>query len=84
MSLRDRRKHLNKLLDPGIIFRGAVLVGVPYSVGSEEGWHSVRYYIDLRKVNKVTIKNRYYPLPKISECIDALVGYEFCCMDMAN
>ena len=43
----------------------------------------VRYCIDMRKVNKVTVKDRY-PLPKISECIDALAGCEyFSCLDMA-
>ena len=45
---------------------------------------TVRYGIDLRKVNEVTVKDRY-PLPKISECIDALAGCEyFPCLDMAN
>ena len=45
---------------------------------------TVRYCIDLRKVNEVTVKDRY-PLPKISECIDALAGCEyFSCLDMAN
>ena len=37
---------------------------------------TVRYCIDLRKVNEVTIKESY-PLPKISACIDALVGCEY-------
>ena len=45
---------------------------------------TVRYCIDLRGVNKVTIKDKY-PLPKISECIDALAGCDyFSCLDMAN
>ena len=44
---------------------------------------TVRYCIDLRKVNEVTVKDRY-PLSK-SECIDALSGCEcFSCLDMAN
>ena len=43
-----------------------------------------RYCIDLRGVNKVTIKDKY-PLPKLSECIDALAGCDyFSCLDMAN
>ena len=38
----------------------------------------------LKRVKEVTIKDRY-PLPKISECIDALAGCEnFSCLDMAN
>ena len=45
---------------------------------------TVRYCTDLRKVNKVTVKDGY-PLLKISECIDALAGCEYCsCLDMAN
>ena len=45
---------------------------------------TVRYCIDLRKVNEVTVKDKY-PLAKISECIDALARSEyFTCLDMAN
>ena len=45
---------------------------------------TVRYCIDLRKVNEVTVKDRY-PLSEISECIDALAGCEYVsCLDMAN
>ena len=47
---------------------------------------TVRYCIHLRKVNKVSFKDRY-PLSKISKCIDALAGWEweyFSCLDMAN
>ena len=45
---------------------------------------TVRYCIDLRKVNEVTVKDRY-PLSKISECFDTLAGCEyFSCLDMAN
>ena len=44
---------------------------------------TVRYCIDLRNVNEGTVKDRY-PLPKISECINALAGCEyFSCLDMA-
>ena len=45
---------------------------------------TVRYCFDLRKVNEVTVKDRY-PLPKISECVDTLAGCEyFSCLDMAK
>ena len=45
---------------------------------------SVRYCVDLRGVNRATVKDKY-PLPKISECIDALAGCDyFSCLDMAN
>ena len=37
---------------------------------------TVRYCIYLRKINEVTVKDRY-PLHKITECIDALAGCEY-------
>ena len=84
MLLRGReKKHLEKLLDAGIISRGVSEWASPtVLVRKRDG--TVRYCIDLRKVNEVTVKDRY-PLPKISECIDALAGCEyFSCLDMAN
>ena len=84
LLLRGRRKkHLKKLLDAGIISRGVSEWASPtVLVRKRDG--TVRYCIDLRKVNEVTVKDRY-PLAKISECIDALAGCEyFSCLDMAN
>ena len=53
----------------GIISRGVPEWASPrVLVRRRDG--TVRYCIDLRKVNEVTVKDRY-PLPKISECIDA-------------
>ena len=43
---------------------------------SDNHTQTSRYCIDLTKVNEITIKDRY-PLPKISECIDALAGCEY-------
>ena len=83
LFLRGRRKkHLKKLLDTGIISRGVSEWASPtVFVRKRDG--TVRYCIDLRKVNEVTVTDRY-PLPKISECIDALAGCEyFSCLDMA-
>ena len=70
-------------MDAGIISRGVSEWASPtVLVRKRDG--TVRYCIDLRKVNEVTVKDRY-PLPKISECIDALAGCEyFSCLDMAN
>ena len=68
----EEKKHLKKLLDTGIISRGVSEWASPtVLVRKRDG--TVRYCIDLRKVNEVTVKDRY-PLPKISECIDALAG----------
>ena len=69
LLLRGRRKNI---LNAGIISRSASeLLSPTVLVWKRNG--TVRYCIDLRKVNEVTVKDRYQ-LPKISECIDALAG----------
>ena len=67
-------------MDAGIISRGvSEWVSPTVLVRKRDG--TVRYCIDLGKVNEVTVKDRYQ-LPKISECIDALAGCEyFSCLD---
>ena len=83
MLLRGGGNTYKKLLDAGIISRG-VSEWASQTVLVKKGDGTVRYSIDMRKVNEVTVKDRY-PLPKISECIDALAGCEyFSCLDMAN
>ena len=79
----EEKEHLEKLLDANIISPGASEWASPtVLVRKRDG--TVRYCIDLRGVNKVTIMDKY-PLPKISECIDALAGCDyFSCLDMAN
>ena len=62
----EEKKHIKKLLDAGIISRGVSEWASPI-VLVRKGDGTVRYCIDLRKVNEVTVKDRY-PLPKISEC----------------
>ena len=45
---------------------------------------SVRWCIDIRKLNDVTVKD-CYPLPLLQECIDTLEGYRyFTTLDMAS
>ena len=74
----EEREHLKKLLDAGTSEWASPTVLVRKKDGG------VRYCIDMRGVNSVTIKDRF-PLPRISECIDALGGCEyFSCLDMAN
>ena len=70
-------------MDAGNISRGASEWASPIvSVQKRDG--TVRYCIDQRKVNEVTVKDRC-PLPKISECIDAFAECEyFSCLDMTN
>ena len=70
-------------MDAGIISRGVSEWASP-TVLVRKRDDTVRYCIDLRKANEVTVKDRY-PLHKISECIDALAEYKYySCLDMAN
>lgn len=44
----------------------------------------LRWTIDLRKLNDVTVKDRF-PLPRIDQCLDTLAGQEYyCSLDAAN
>ena len=80
---KEEKEHLEKLLAAKIISPGVSEWASPtVLVRKKDG--SVRYCVDLRGVNKATVKDKY-PLPKISECIDALAGCDyFSCLDMAN
>jgi len=45
---------------------------------------TIRFYIDYRKVNGVTVKDSY-PLPRIDDCLDTLSGsHWFCTLDSAS
>ena len=80
---KEEKEHLEKLLAAKIISPGVSEWASPtVLVRKKDG--SVRYCVDLRRVNKATVKDKY-PLPKISECIDALAGCDyFSYLDMAN
>ena len=84
LLLRGRRKNTLKNFWTRVLFPGGVSEWASPTVLVRKRDGTVRYCIDLRKVNEVTVKDRY-PLPKISECIDALAGCEyFSCLYMAN
>ena len=80
---KEEKEHLEKLLAAKIISPGVSEWASPIVlVRKKDG--SVRYCVDLRGVNKASVKDKY-PLLKISECIDALAGCDyFSCLDMAN
>jgi len=45
---------------------------------------TIRFYIDYRKVNGVTVKHSYL-LPRIDDCLDALSGsHWFCTLDLTS
>ena len=71
-KLRELKEQLQELLDKGFIRPSVSLSGAPILfVKKKDG--SMRLCIDYRKLNKVTIKNKY-PLPRIDDLFDQLQG----------
>ena len=64
--------HLDKLLADGVIQSSiSDWASAPVLVRKKDG--SVRWCVDYRALNKVTIKDTY-PLPLIEECLETLAG----------
>ena len=76
-------KHLKKMLEAGVIEPAdSEWAAPPVLIRKKDG--NVRYCIDYRKLNNVTKKDSY-PLPLISESLDALSGNMFfSTLDMAS
>ncbi len=76
------RDHIQKLLDANIIQPSASeWAAAPVLVRKKCG--AVRYCLDYRKLNGVTIKDRF-PLPNINDCLDTLQGNTlFSTLDLA-
>ena len=69
-ELAELRKQLQELLDKGFIRPSVSPWGAPVLfVKKKDG--SLRLCIDYRKLNQVTVKNRY-PLPRIDDLFDQL------------
>ena len=79
----EEREHLEKLLEAGVIEPSASEWASPIVlVRKRDG--SVRWCIDLRKLNDVTAKD-CFPLPLLQDCIDALEGCQyFTTLDMTS
>ena len=81
--IEDVRKHLQEMADLGVIRRS----NSPYAsnivlVKKKDG--SLRFCIDLRRLNSVTIRDAY-SLPRIDESLDALGGARwFSTLDLKN
>jgi len=72
---KEEKQHLNKLLESGVIQPSqSEWASPPVLVRKKDG--SVRWCIDYRRLNNVTIKDSF-PLPNINECIDMLSGTVF-------
>ncbi|KAK9100149.1 hypothetical protein Scep_023579 [Stephania cephalantha] len=69
------RRQLDDLLEKGFIHPSMSPWGAPVLfVKKKDG--SMRMCIDYRKLNQVTVKNRY-PLPRIDDLFDRLTGAKF-------
>jgi len=73
-ELEELKKQLKELLEKQFIRPSVSPWGAPVLlVKKKDG--SMRFCVDYRQLNKVTIKNRY-PLPRIDDLMDQLVGAE--------
>lgn len=71
-ELVELKVHLEELLEKGMIIPSVSPWGAPFIfVKKKDG--SLKICIDYRKLNKVTIKNRY-PLPRIGDLFDQVKG----------
>ena len=74
-ELTELKKQFEDLLEKKFVRPSASPWGAPVLlVKKKDG--SMRLCIDYRQLNKVTIKNRY-PLPRIDDLMDQLVGARF-------
>jgi hypothetical protein len=71
----EEEGHLDKMISAGVIQPSSSdWASAPVLVRKKDG--SVRWCVDYRALNKVTIKDTY-PLPLIEECLDTLVGNQW-------
>jgi hypothetical protein len=71
-ELEELKKQLADMLSKGLIRPSASPWGSPVIfVDKRDG--TIRLYVDYRKLNEVTIKNKF-PLPKIEDLFDQLSG----------
>ena len=66
----EEQDHLEKLLKAGVVEPSCSEWASPSVLVRKRDW-SVRWCIDLRKLNDVTVKD-CYPLHLLQDCIDAL------------
>ena len=70
VELRELKKQIDELLEKGFIRPSSSPWGAPaLFVPKKDG--SLRMCIDYRKLNRMTIKNKY-PLPRIDDLFDQL------------
>ena len=68
----EEEAHLKKMLDAGVIQPSiSEWCSAPVLIRKRDG--TVRWCIDYRKLNQVTVKD-VFPLPLMEECLDSLAG----------
>ena len=72
IELQELRVQLQELLDKGFIRPSTSPWGAPV-IFAKKKEKTLRLCIDYRRLNRVTIKNRY-PLPRIDDLFDLLTG----------
>lgn len=71
----EEQKHLEKMVEAGVIVESSSdWASAPVLVRKKDG--SVRYCIDFRRLNSLTVKDAF-PLPLIEDCMDTLAGTQF-------
>ena len=71
----EEKQHLDKMVDSGVVVPSQSEWASPVVlVRKKDG--GVRWCVDYRKLNEVTIKDAY-PLPNIEDCLDTLSGSRF-------
>jgi len=80
---KEEEEHLQELLQKGIIEpSSSEWASPPVLVRKKDG--KLRYCIDYRKLNNVTVKDAF-PIPKIESCLDTLRGSVYMStLDMAS
>ena len=68
--------ELDKMLKQGIIETSDSAWSSPVVLVTKKDGR-VRFCVDYRRLNSVTKKDAYYPLPKIDQCLDTLAGAQW-------
>lgn len=72
---KEVKKHIRKLLDSGVIVESHSPYSAPIVLARKKDG-SLRMCVDYRRLNTIT-KRDAFPLPRISEVVDAPVGAKF-------
>ena len=75
LELKELKTQLDELLSKGFIRPSTLPWGAPMLFVKKKD-DTLRLSIDYRKLNRVTVKNKY-PLPRINDLFDQLKGAKY-------